>query len=112
MANAVLYNQGSHPTGALKSGTMSMNVSPSLDIGALKWRNGYENNNMWVIYSDTYSQGQATQGNSLPTIWATSTFTDSGLVNLINTLPKSRSNTIYRCNSNILVKRSRCLFFI
>lgn len=93
MANAVLYNQGSHPTGALKSGTMSMNVSPSLDIGALKWRNGYENNNMWVIYSDTYSQGQATQGNSLPTIWATSIFTDSGLVNLINTLPARAGQT-------------------
>ena len=44
MANAILYNQGSHPTGALKSGTMSMNVSPSLDVGALKWRNGFENN--------------------------------------------------------------------
>ena len=87
MANAILYNQGSHPTGALKSGTMSMNVSPSLNVGALKWRNGFENNNMWVIYSDTYSQGQATQGNALPTIWASSTFTDDGLVNLINTLP-------------------------
>jgi hypothetical protein len=87
MANAILYNQGSHPTGALKSGTMSMNVSPSLNIGSLKWRNGFENNNMWVIYSDTYSQGQATQGNALPTIWATSTFTDDGLVGLINTLP-------------------------
>ena len=87
MANAILYNQGSHPTGALKSGTMSMNVSPSLNIGSLKWRNGFENNNMWVIYSDTYSQGQATQGNALPTIWATSTFTDAGLVGLINTLP-------------------------
>jgi hypothetical protein len=87
MANAILYNQGSHPTGALKSGTMSMNVSPSLNVGALKWRNGFENNNMWVIYSDTYSQGQATQGNALPTIWASSTFTDAGLVNLINTLP-------------------------
>ena len=87
MANAILYNQGSHPTGALKSGTMSMNVSPSLNVGALKWRNGFENNNMWVIYSDTYSQGQATQGNALPTIWATSTFTDAGLVGLINSLP-------------------------
>jgi hypothetical protein len=53
----------------------------------LKWRNGFENNNMWVIYSDTYSQGQATQGNALPTIWASSTFTDAGLVDLINTLP-------------------------
>ena len=87
MANAILYNQGSHPAGALKSGTMSMNVSPSLNVGALKWRNGFENNNMWVIYSDTYSQGQATQGNALPTIWATSTFTDDGLVGLINSLP-------------------------
>jgi len=93
MANAVLYNQGSHPTGALKSGTMSMNVSPSLNIGALKWRNGYENNNMWVIYSDTYSQGQSTQGNALPTIWATPTFTDAGLVNLINTLPARAGQT-------------------
>lgn len=87
MANAILYNQGSHPAGALKSGTMSLNVSPSLNIGSLKWRNGLENNNMWVIYSDTYSQGQATQGNALPTIWASPTFTNVGLINLINTLP-------------------------
>jgi len=93
MANAILYNQGSHPTGALKSGTMSMNVSPSLNVGALKWRNGFENNNMWVIYSDTYSQGQATQGNALPTIWATSTFTDAGLVGLINSLPARAGQT-------------------
>jgi hypothetical protein len=93
MANAILYNQGSHPTGALKSGTMSMNVSPSLNVGALKWRNGFENNNMWVIYSDTYSQGQATQGNALPTIWASATFTDAGLVNLINTLPARAGQT-------------------
>ena len=93
MANAILYNQGSHPTGALKSGTMSMNVSPSLNIGSLKWRNGFENNNMWVIYSDTYSQGQATQGNALPTIWATSTFTDAGLVGLINSLPARAGQT-------------------
>ena len=93
MANAVLYNQGSHPAGALKSGTMSLNVSPSLEVGALKWRNGFENNNTWVIYSDTYSQGQATQGNALPTIWASTDFTDSGLVNLINVLPARAGQT-------------------
>jgi len=87
MANPVTYNSGSNPSGALKSGTVSMSVATSLDITGYNWRNGFENNNVWVIYSDTYSQGQSTQGNSLPTIWGTPAFTEQGFITLVNVLP-------------------------
>lgn len=87
MANPVTYNNNTNPTGALKSGTVSMSVASSLNITGYNWRNGFENNNIWVIYSDTYSQGLSTQGNSLPTIWATPIFTEQGLIDLINVLP-------------------------
>jgi hypothetical protein len=87
MANPVTYNSGSNPSGALKSGTVSMSVAPSLDITGYNWRNGFDSNSMWTIYSDTYSQGLSTQGNSLPTIWSTPQFTEQGLIDLINVLP-------------------------
>jgi hypothetical protein len=87
MANPVTYNSGSNPTGALKSGTVSMSVAPSLNISGYNWRNGFDSNNIWTIYSDTFSQGLSTQGNSLPTIWATPQFTEQGLIDLINVLP-------------------------
>jgi hypothetical protein len=93
MANPVTYNSGSNPTGALKSGTMSMSIASSLDITGYNWRNGFENSNIWVIYSDTYSMGQTTQGNSVPTIWATPVYTDSGLVTLINSLSERAGQT-------------------
>jgi hypothetical protein len=87
MANPVTYNSGSNPTGALKFGTVSMSVGTSLDITGYNWRNGFENNNIWVIYSDTYSQGQSTQANSLPTIWGTPVFTEQGFIDMVNVLP-------------------------
>ena len=93
MANPVAYNQGTNPSGALKSGTMSMSIASSLDITGYNWRNGFENSNIWVIYSDTYSMGQTTQGNSVPTIWATPVYTDSGLVTLINSLSERAGQT-------------------
>lgn len=93
MANPVTYNSGTNPSGALKSGTMSMSIAPSLDITGYNWRNGFENSNIWVIYSDTYSMGQTTQGNAIPTIWATPVYTDSGLVTLINSLSERAGQT-------------------
>jgi hypothetical protein len=102
MANPVAYNQGSNPTGALKSGTVSMSVAPSLNIAGYNWRNGFENNNIWVIYSDTFSQGQSTAGNSLPTIWATPIFTDAGLLNLINVLPARAGLTAFTVLSDAI----------
>ena len=87
MANPVTYNSGSNPTGAFKFGTVSMSVAPSLNITGYNWRNGFDSNNIWTIYSDTFSQGLSTQGNSIPTIWATPQFTEQGLIDLINVLP-------------------------
>ena len=86
MANPVTYNQGTSIVGSLKSSVISVGVSPSLNISGYNWRNGFDSNNIWAIYSDTFSQGLSTQGNSLPTIWATPQFTEQGLIDLINVL--------------------------
>jgi hypothetical protein len=102
MANPVTYNSGSNPTGALKSGTVSMSVAPSLNISGYNWRNGFENNNIWVIYSDTFSQGLTTQDNSVPTIWGTPQFTEAGLLNLINVLPARAGLTAFTVLSDAI----------
>jgi hypothetical protein len=102
MANPVTYNQGTSIAGSLKSSVISVGVSPSLNISGYNWRNGFENNNIWVIYSDTYSQGQTTQGNAVPTIWATPAFTDAGLLNLINVLPARAGQTAFTTLSSAI----------
>ena len=102
MANPVTYNQGTSIAGSLKSSVISVGVSPSLNISGYNWRNGFENNNIWVIYSDTYSQGQTTQGNAVPTIWGTPVFTDAGLLNLINVLPARAGQTAFTTLSSAI----------
>ena len=102
MANPVAYNQGTSIAGSLKSSVISVGVSPSLNISGYNWRNGFENNNIWVIYSDTFSQGQTTQGNAVPTIWATPVFTDAGLLNLINVLPDRAGQTAFTTLSSAI----------
>ena len=102
MANPVTYNQGTSIAGSLKSSVISVGVTPSLNISGYNWRNGFENNNIWVIYSDTYSQGQTTQGNAVPTIWATPAFTDAGLLNLINVLPARAGLTAFTVLSDAI----------
>ena len=102
MANPVAYNQGTSIAGSLKSSVISVGVSPSLNISGYNWRNGFENNNIWVIYSDTFSQGQTTQGNAVPTIWATPVFTDAGLLNLINVLPARAGQTAFTTLSSAI----------
>ena len=102
MANPVTYNQGTSIAGSLKSSVISVGVSPSLNISGYNWRNGFENNNIWVIYSDTFSQGQSTAGNSLPTIWGTPVFTDAGLLNLINVLPARAGQTAFTTLSSAI----------
>jgi hypothetical protein len=102
MANPVTYNQGTSIAGSLKSSVISVGISPSLNISGYNWRNGFENNNIWVIYSDTYSQGQTTQGNAVPTIWATPVFTDAGLLNLINVLPARAGQTAFTTLSSAI----------
>jgi hypothetical protein len=79
-----------------------MSVAPSLNISGYNWRNGFENNNIWVIYSDTFSQGQSTAGNSVPTIWGTPQFTEAGLLNLINVLPARAGLTAFTVLSDAI----------
>jgi hypothetical protein len=79
-----------------------MSVAPSLNISGYNWRNGFENNNIWVIYSDTFSQGLTTQGNSVPTIWGTPQFTEAGLLNLINVLPARAGLTAFTVLSDAI----------
>jgi hypothetical protein len=102
MANPVAYNSGNSIAGSLKSSVISVGVSPSLNISGYNWRNGFENNNIWVIYSDTYSQGQSTQGNAVPTIWGTPVFTEAGLLNLINVLPARAGQTAFTTLSDAI----------
>jgi hypothetical protein len=93
MANPVTYNSGNAPAGGLKFGTMSLGVDAQLNISGYNWRNGFENNNIWVIYSDTFSMGLSTAGNAVPSIWATPIFTESALVTLINSLSERAGQT-------------------
>lgn len=102
MANPVAYNSGNSIAGSLKSSVISVGISPSLNISGYNWRNGFENNNIWVIYSDTYSQGQSTQGNAVPTIWGTPIFTEAGLLNLINVLPARAGQTAFTTLSSAI----------
>ena len=95
MANPVTYNSGNFITGSLKRSVISVGISPQLNISGYNWRNGFEDNNLWVIYSDTYSMGQATQGNALPTIWATPVKTDQGLITLINSLSERNGQSAF-----------------
>jgi hypothetical protein len=102
MANPVTYNSDGLITGSLKSSVISVGINPSLNTSGYNWRNGFENNNIWVIYSDTYSQGQSSQGNAVPTIWATPIFTDAGLLNMINVLPARAGQTPFTSLSDAI----------
>jgi hypothetical protein len=52
------------------------------------WYNGVDvTATQYLIYSDTYTTGIASQANSKPTAWTTPDLSDTSLLNLINTLP-------------------------
>ena len=87
-------NTGTYQSGTFNKGSIALNLNPTSLASGNNWYNGVDvTATQYLIYSDTYSQGQATQGNALPTIWASPTFTDAGLVNLINTLPARAGQT-------------------
>jgi hypothetical protein len=81
-------NTGTYQSGTFNKGTIALNLNPtSLGLGN-NWYNGVDvTATQYLIYSDTYSQGQATQANSKPTAWTTPNLNDSSLLALINTLP-------------------------
>jgi hypothetical protein len=57
-------------------------------VSGYNWWNGVDvTSSQYLIYSDTFSQGQATFANSRPTAWTTPDLTDASLLALINTLP-------------------------
>ena len=85
------YNTGTTNTyteKTVKRGTIALNPGPSL-APSYNWFNGVDvTSSQYLIYSDTYTTGQATQANSRPTAWTTPDLSDTSLLNLINTLPE------------------------
>jgi hypothetical protein len=72
--------------GATKRATVALNPATSL-VSGNNWFNGVDVSNQYLIYSDTFSQGQAPVTTARPTAWTTPNLTDASLLALINTLP-------------------------
>ena len=72
--------------GATKRATIALNPATSLVAGN-NWFNGVDVSTQYLIYSDTFSQGQAPITTARPTAWTTPNLTDASLLALINTLP-------------------------
>lgn len=98
MANPVAFNPGSNVNGALKRSSLSLGLSRQdygSNPGSLTWYTGVETNGGFVIYSNTYAQGASTLGNAKPTAWGTSTYSDQGLLDLINALPERQGESLF-----------------
>jgi hypothetical protein len=81
-------NTGAYQSGTFNKGTIALNLNPSSLASGNNWYNGVDvTATQYLIYSDTYSTGIATQANSKPTAWTTPDLSDTSLLNLINTLP-------------------------
>ena len=72
--------------GATKRATIGLNTGTSL-VSGNNWWNGVDVSTQYLIYSDTFSQGQAPITTARPTAWTTPDLTDASLLALINTLP-------------------------
>jgi len=78
-----------------KRGTIGLNLPATLAPG-YNWFNGVDvTSSQYLIYSDTYTTGIATQANSRPTAWTTPDKTDASLLGLINTLPERIGQTAF-----------------
>jgi len=81
-------NTGTYQSGTFNKGSIALNLNPTSLASGNNWYNGVDvTATQYLIYSDTYSQGQATVANSKPTAWTTPDLSDTSLLNLINTLP-------------------------
>ena len=80
--------------GATKRATIALNPATSLVAGN-NWFNGVDVSTQYLIYSDTFSQGQAPITTARPTAWTTPNLTDASLLALINTLPDRVGQTPY-----------------
>ena len=96
MGIPMAYNTGTTNTyteKTVKRGTVALNPGPSL-APSYNWFNGVDvTATQYLIYSDTYTTGQATQANSRPTAWTTPDLSDASLLSLINTLPERIGQT-------------------
>lgn len=96
MGIPMAYNTGTTNTyteKTVKRGTVALNPDPTL-APSYNWFNGVDvTSSQYLIYSDTYTTGQATQANSRPTAWTTPDLSDTSLLNLINTLPERIGQT-------------------
>jgi hypothetical protein len=96
MGIPMAYNTGTTNTyteKTVKRGTIALNPGPLL-APSYNWFNGVDATaTQYLIYSDTYTTGQATQANSRPTAWTTPDLSDTSLLNLINTLPERVGQT-------------------
>ncbi len=87
-------NTGAYQSGTFNKGTIALNLNPSSLASGNNWYNGVDvTATQYLIYSDTYSTGIATQANSKPTAWTTPDLSDTSLLNLINTLPERIGQT-------------------
>jgi hypothetical protein len=90
MGTPIAFTSGSTNTfnlGTTKRATIALNPATSLTSG-FNWFNGVDvSATQYLIYSDTFSQGQATIANARPTAWTTPDLSDASLLALINTLP-------------------------
>jgi len=78
-----------------KRGTIGLNLPSTLAPG-YNWFNGVDvTSSQYLIYSDTYTTGIASQANSRPTAWTTPDKTDASLLGLINTLPERIGQTSF-----------------
>jgi hypothetical protein len=81
-------NTGAYQSGTFNKGTIALNLNPSSLASGNNWYNGVDvTATQYLIYSDTYTTGIASQANSKPTAWTTPDLSDTSLLNLINTLP-------------------------
>jgi hypothetical protein len=96
MGIPMAYNTGTTNTyteKTVKRGTIALNPGPSL-APSYNWFNGVDvTSSQYLIYSDTYTTGQATQANSRPTAWTTPDLSDASILALINTLPERIGQT-------------------
>ena len=96
MGIPMAYNTGTTNTyteKTVKRGTIALNPGPSL-APSYNWFNGVDvTSSQYLIYSDTYTTGQATQANSRPTAWTTPDLSDASILALINTLPERVGQT-------------------
>jgi hypothetical protein len=91
MSNPVSFNNSERYSGSLRRAKINFGIE-DIDYGSspggVTWFNGIEPGDGYVIYSDTYSQGTSTLGNSKPTAWGTSDKSVQSLLNMINNLPE------------------------